>query len=498
MRRRASGILLHVSSLPTRFGIGDLGPDAYQWVDCLVEARQSIWQVLPLGPTTPRGGNSPYQPTSAFAGNSLFISPRLLCDEQLLTEEDLQDSPVFPEDRIEYPRVISEKKRLFDLAFSRFEGSAVGRGFTDFCEKNAPWLDDFAFFTAAHERFRHRIWSDWPAPCRDKDPGTLDNLRRDMRRAVEREKFLQYVFHTQWSRLKQYANQRGVRIIGDLPFYVGYECADVWGAPELFKLDEGKKRKFVAGVPPDGFSADGQLWGSPVYDWEAHARTHYAWWIARLRHNLDWFDLLRIDHFRGFASYWQVPAEHTTAVDGEWVPGPGEAFFDALLEDRPSPRFIAEDLGTITPDVRHLMRRSRFPGMKVLLFAFDGDTATNPYSLHNHSPNSVLYTGTHDNNTARGWYENDATPEQKNKLHEYLGTAPSPSHVHWELIRLAMMSVSRTLIIPMQDALGLGAAARMNHPAVVDGNWEWRMRQGAASSDLARSLAELSRIYGRT
>jgi 4-alpha-glucanotransferase len=497
MYKRASGILLHVSSLPSQFGIGDLGPGAFAWIDFLVGARQSFWQILPVGPAARAGHNSPYQAASAFAGSPLYISPSALRDDGLLTDDELKSTAAAPEGRVDYEAAGAEKRRLLDAAYQRFRGGARRESFETFCGENSEWLDDFALFRAIEGRFPERCWFDWPPPLRDRDPEELEHQRRLLGEAIEREKFFQYEFFKQWFRLKKYANERGIQIIGDLPFYVGYDCADVWANPVLYKLDESKKRRFIAGVPPDAFSATGQLWDNPVYDWPAHARTRYSWWISRLRQNLGMFNLLRIDHFRGFAAYWEVPADHTTAVDGKWQDGPGNEFFDELLRHWPIPPLIAEDLGTITPDVRELMRRYSLPGMKVLLFAFDGDTATNPYSVHNHVRDSVLYTGTHDNNTVRGWFENEAGSELKERLRDYLGGDPTPATVHWDFVRLAMRSVSSIVITPMQDVLGLGGTARMNHPARVEGNWEWRLKPGEAAGELAEKLAHETRISGR-
>jgi 4-alpha-glucanotransferase len=498
MHRRASGILLHVSSLPGEFGIGDLGPRAYRWIDFLSEAKQSYWQVLPLNPTTSAGHNSPYQPSSAFAGDPLLISPTLLRNDGLVSEDDLKDYPALPSDTVDYDRVRAGKRRLLDAAYERFKSTASHRGdLAVFCEEESGWLDDCALFLALCRRFPDRLWPRWPAPLRDKEASAIEAFARERGDAIEREKFFQYLFFKQWNALKEYANQHGVLVIGDLPYYVGYDSADVWGHAGLFKLDENKERLFLSGVPPDAFSDAGQLWGNPVYDWDRHEKTGYAWWIARLRRNLGLFDVVRVDHFRGFSAYWEVPAGRDTAVDGRWVKCPGEGFFRALQRYEPFPALIAEDLGVITPDVRELMRKYAFPGMKVLLFAFDGDTAANPYSLHNHVPDSVLYTGTHDNNTSRGWFRNDAGEEHIRRLADYLGSAPSDSTIHWDLIRLAMMSVCNVLVIPMQDALGLDENARMNRPAVESGNWEWRMSEGQATSELAGRLARLTEIYGR-
>ncbi len=497
MRKRASGILLHVSSLPGRFGIGDLGPEAYRWIGFLARARQSIWQILPLGPVAPAGHNCPYQATSSVAGNPFFISPELLCDDGLLAEEDLRGYPDLPEEKVDYAAVTAHKRRLLDTAFDRFAARADRREFDAFRAEHADWLDDFALFTVLLARFPDPTWSDWPHAARDRDPDEIARLARELHGEIEREKFFQFVFFQQWRKLKRYANRRGVQIIGDVPYYVGYDCADVWTHPQLFKLDSAKKREFVAGVPPDGFSDGGQLWGSPVYDWPRHAKTEYAWWISRFRRNFEMFDWVRIDHFRGFAAYWEVPAGDETAAGGEWVNAPGEELFRAIHKYWPAPPLIAEDLGVITPDVRELARAYGFAGMKVLLFAFDGDTAESPYALHNHTAASVLYTGTHDNNTARGWFENEAGDEQKKRLGDYLGRMPSPSDVHREMLRLAMMSVCSLAIVPAQDILGLGEGARMNRPAVAEGNWEWRMKKGAAADDLADDLARMAAIYGR-
>jgi 4-alpha-glucanotransferase len=494
--RRASGILLHVSSLPSEFGVGDLGPGAYRWIDFLVEAGQSVWQVLPLNPTTVDGHNSPYQAASGFAGNPLFVSPSLLRKKGLLTDGDLRLAPAFREERVDYGEVYSFKRGLLDLAYDRFVSGARAGGYDNFCARNVSWLNDFALFMAVVKAHRGRRLRDLPAPLRDRTPDGLAEIGREERDEIERQKFFQYLFSEQWRDLKRYANERGVQIVGDLPFYTSGEGADVWASPSLFKLDGSKRPTVVAGVPPDAFSATGQLWGNPVYDWDRHAKSDYAWWIARMRRNLELFDVVRIDHFRGFAASWEVPAGHETAAGGSWVGGPGDAFFKAVLRHWPFPPLVAEDLGMITADVRELMRRYQFPGMKVLLFAFDGDSA-NPYLPHNHEANAVLYTGTHDNNTIRGWFEDEASQDQKRRLAEYVGAASPNGEVWWELIRLAMMSVCGLVVIPMQDVLGLDSTARMNRPAVAGGTWEWRLTGEGATHDIAAKLSRLAETYGR-
>jgi 4-alpha-glucanotransferase len=497
IRKRASGVLLHVSSLPSPHGIGDLGPEAYRWVDYLASAAQSFWQVLPLGPTTAKGHNSPYLSASVFAANPLLISPDALRDGGLLTDDELAALPTSPDGPVAYETVRSQKRRLLEIAYERYKAGPHGEGFEAFCTREADWLDDYAAFSALCERFPDRDWREWPAPLREKDPTALRQEAAQLHDAVEREKFYQYLFSEQWRRLKRYAGSRGISIIGDLPFYVGEQSADVWASPTLFKVDAAKNPTHVAGVPPDAFSDTGQLWGNPVYDWPAHAATAYEWWIRRLRRNFEMFDVVRIDHFRGFAQYWEIPAGDETAAGGAWVDGPGDDFLQVLSKYWPFAPIIAEDLGHITPDVRELIRRYELPGMKVLLFAFDGDPASNPYSLHNHVPNSVLYTGTHDNNTVRGWFDHEAGEEARQRLGDYLGGLPPAQEIHWHLIRLAMMSVSRLVIVPMQDLLGLGEEARMNRPAVAEGNWRWRFAPGRTTPDLAERLARLASTYGR-
>ncbi len=503
IRRRAAGVLLHVSSLPSEFGIGDLGPQAYKWVDFLAEAGQSLWQILPLNPTVAGAGHSPYLSTSAFAGDPLLISPALLREEGLLEEGDLHGLPELSDDRISYGEVVPAKRKLMELSFARFTADATSAHgalrarFDRFCELNAKWLDDFALFAALRRRYDDSRWQDWPEPLRDRASSDLDDARRDLRDEIELQRFSQFIFDEQWAALKRYAGDRGVRMVGDLPFYVGGDSADVWAHASLFKLDSAKLPTVVAGVPPDYFSETGQLWGNPVYEWRRHADTGYAWWINRLRRCLELFDVLRIDHFRGFAGSWEVPAGDETAVGGRWVEGPGSAFFETLLKYRPFAPLIAEDLGLITADVRELIDRYQFPGMRVLHFGFDGDPADNPHMPHNHERNAIIYTGTHDNNTTKGWFENDATPEQKERMREYLGGVPSESGIHWDLVRVAMSSVCGWAIVPMQDILGLDGTARMNRPSNSDGNWRWRLLPGAATQELARKLGRLARTYGR-
>jgi 4-alpha-glucanotransferase len=497
MRRRASGILLHVTSLPSPFGVGDLGPGAYRFVDFLAEARQSLWQVLPLNPTGPGRGASPYNAMSAFAGYPLLISPERLVEEGWLAPEDLPPTPDLPEDRVDYPRALALKRSLLEKAFERFRQRRPDPDYRRFVEAHAAWLEDYALFVALTEHFGERSWDQWPRALRDRHPAALERARRRLGRRVAMEKFWQYLFFRQWHALRAYARDRGIQIIGDLPIYVDYHSADVWVHPDLFQLDDQKRPTHVAGVPPDYFSATGQRWGHPVYRWDVLHRRGYDWWVRRVAHNLSLYDVIRIDHFRGLVAYWEIPAHEPTAVHGRWVTAPAEDFFRTLLKRFPCLPIIAEDLGVITPDVREFMERWSLPGMRVLLFAFGADMPTNPYAPHNHVRHCVVYTGTHDNNTVRGWFEQEATDEDRRRLFRYLGRTVTADEVAWEMIRLAMMSVADWVIVPMQDVLGLGAEARMNVPGTPTGNWEWRLRPHSLTPELARRLADMTETYGR-
>ncbi|MEW6668198.1 MAG: 4-alpha-glucanotransferase [Thermodesulfobacteriota bacterium] len=497
MSKRTSGILLHPTSLPSPFGIGDMGPGAYRFADFLYRTRQGVWQLLPLNPTDLACCNSPYHSTSAFAGNPLLLSPEFLAKEGLLARNDLQPLPRFPVERVDYPNVWDYKKGLLQKAFARFRKEAPGDDYRRFCEENSFWLDDYSLFMALKAHYGGKAWHEWPGEMRDRQPQALKEAGAHLSEAVEKEKFCQFLFFRQWLSLKSYCHDRGIRILGDIPIYVVYDSADLWVHPELFNLDEQKKPLTVAGVPPDYFSKTGQLWGNPVYRWDVLKQTGYGWWIQRFGQNMNLFDVVRVDHFRGFVAYWEVPAGEATAVRGKWVEAPARDFFERITQWFPSLRLIAEDLGTITPDVTQIMSHFGFPGMKVLLFAFGGDPATSAYLPHNHVPNCVVYTGTHDNNTARAWLEIEASKKEKRQLFQYLGRKVGPGEIHWELIRLAMMSVADTVVLPMQDLLGLGAEARMNRPSVSEGNWEWRLLPEQIGLPLARRLVEMTHIYGR-
>ncbi len=496
---RASGILLHISSLPSRFGIGDLGPEAYRFADFLRRAGQRCWQVLPLCPTDAIHGNSPYNSASAFAGNVLLISPEEMVREGFLEGGNLRGAPSFPEGDIDYPAVSLYKGNLFHKAFEAFRktGRKYGDDFQAFCDHNAGWLDDHALFTALKRHGRGRAWNHWPRPIRDRMPAALNEVKIRFAEEIGRERFLQFVFYRQWKALKHYVNALGIEVIGDLPIYVHYDSADVWQHPEYFMLGRNKSPAALAGVPPDYFSKTGQLWGNPLYRWDVLKGRRYRWWIDRIVHNLRRFDRVRIDHFRGFVAFWQVSSEARTAVGGKWVKAPAEDFFRTILKRVPRERLIAEDLGFITPDVTQVLEKIGVPGMRVLLFAFEEGMAHSPHAPHNHVRNCVVYTGTHDNNTVRGWFENEAGRGRRRRLFRYLGKRIRAGEAHQVFMRLAMMSVADTVIIPMQDALGLGEEARMNRPSTWTGNWQWRLGRGQLKIGVARDLRMLASTYGR-
>jgi 4-alpha-glucanotransferase len=496
--RRGSGILLHITSLPSPYGIGDLGPDAYRFADFLSETCQSYWQILPLTLTCPAYGNSPYSSFSALAGNILLISPERLVKDEFLSESDVRDVPDFPEDRVNYDSVIKYKEKLFNRVFAINKEKLSGhQDFQKFCSENSSWLDEYALFISIKTDQNGIEWGKWPAELRDRKKGAMKEMANRLSGNILKEKFLQYIFFKQWAGLKNYCDSKNILIIGDIPIYVNYDSSDVWANPEIFSLSDDKEPLYVAGVPPDYFSSTGQLWGHPVYNWNVLKKSRYAWWTRRIEHALRIFDMFRFDHFRGFVGYWQVHSSEKTAINGKWVEAPAEDFFNTVLKQFPGMSIIAEDLGIITADVKEVMNKFGFPGMKVLLFAFGADLPTNPYAPHNHIKNCIIYTGTHDNNTIAGWYRNELGPEDRNRVCEYIGRDITDRTIHWELIRLAMMSVADMVIVPMQDLLGLGEKARMNLPASPEGNWEWRIKREQLSQALMKKLTDITKIYGR-
>jgi len=492
---RASGVLLHITSLPSRFGIGDLGPAAFAWIDRLHEAGQSWWQALPLGPTG--YGNSPYEPLSSFAGNGLLISPDFLLEEGLLQASDCE-SPPFSATAVDYSSVISFKHSLLDRLWSRFSVGArpdLRKDYEEFRQGQAHWLEDYALFRAL-KALHKAFYVEWPAELVQRAPAALAQARRQLATQIEQVCFAQFVLFEQWARLKSHAHARGIRLIGDLPFFVSPDSSDVWVNPELFLLDERRRPRFVAGVPPDYFSATGQLWGNPVYNWDAHRRTGYRWYIDRIRALLTQADVIRLDHFRAFSAAWHVPAGAPTAQAGQWVRGPGADFFRTVESELGSLPFVAEDLGEITPDVCVLRDQFHIPGTKVLQFAFDGNPE-NPHLPHRFDSNTVVYTGNHDNNTTRGWYENLPDYQQRQFWNYVNRPFGDSSEAAPTLLRMAWSSPAALAIAPLQDLLNLGEEARMNVPGQAKGNWRWRFTNDMLTRQAFSGLRELTKSSGR-
>ncbi len=495
MTGRAAGLLLHATSLPGRFGVGDLGPEADRFLEWAQNAGATLWQVLPVGPTGP--GESPYGGLSAFAGNPLLISPERLAEEGLVLPEDLAGAPVFSDERFEAPAVRRWKEALLRQSWKRFQRGAppVLRGALEAFRASADqarWLPDWALFAALSRRFGDAGWIHWPAALAHREAAALEEARRDLAGEIAYEEYLQFLFERQWERLRAQARHHGIALLGDVPIYMSHHSADVWAHRELFTLAASGMPETVAGVPPDYFSETGQLWGYPLYRWEQFGRDGYAWWIARFARGLRLADLVRVDHFRGFASYWEVPAAARTAVQGRWVEGPGRALFDALRQSLGGLPLIAEDLGTITEDVRKLLAVTGVPGMRVLQFAFSEDDS--PHAPHRHPTNVVCYTGTHDNDTARGWFAVLPGGQRRRAL-DYLGG--DGREIEWDLIRAACESVADRAVVPLQDVFGLGSEARMNLPGDTPGNWTWRARRADFTLERAGRLRRLIEITGR-
>jgi 4-alpha-glucanotransferase len=493
---RASGVLLPIPCLPSGFGIGDLGPSAYRFADYLHTTGQRVWQILPLNPTNPAYQHSPYHGVSTFAFNPLLISPEHLAAEGLLDRDEIPP-PEFPESRIDYAAVALKKKLLLDKACAQFKQRLPGEDYFRFCAENDAWLDDYTLFAALSTRYPDVMWNRWPYEIQLRHPETLKRLRAELSDCLEDLKIGQYLFFRQWIGLRAYCREKGIRILGDLPIYLPFHSADVWAHPRLFKLDKSGNPLAVSGVPPDYFSSTGQLWGHPVYRWDAHRETRYEWWIRRFARNLALFDYVRIDHFRGLVAYWEVPADEPSAVNGRWLQTPAEDFFNELRRRFVCLPLVAEDLGVITADVREIMQRYGFPGMRVLMFGFSEDPATNANAAHNIPENCVVFTGTHDNNTVKGWLENEASDLEKRRLGLTLGREPAVDEVHWDMIRLAMMSPARTCITPVQDLLGLGPEARINTPGRWEGNWLWRMSPDQFAAMPQKQMLELTEAFGR-
>lgn len=491
---RKSGVLLHPSSLPGRWAIGDLGDEALRFLSWLQDAGQSLWQVLPLGPTG--RGNSPYGALSSFAGNPLLISPAGLYRDGLLAQSDLPDSVSHSKSHVDFGRAAREKMAMLRQAFANFRrigGDFRGR-FDAFRadDERSFWLEDWALYRALRDRHDGRPWPSWDRGVAFREPSALEAARQELRDDLEFHAFVQWIFHRQWRALREEASRSGILIVGDLPIYAAWDSADCWANRELFQLDAEGHPSVVAGVPPDYFSATGQFWGNPLYRWDRMKEDGYAWWVHRLRANLALADVIRLDHFRGFATYWEVAADAETAEHGRWVPGPGIDFFEVVREGLGELPIIAEDLGLITEDVTELLGATGLPGMKILQFGFGAIDSS--HAPHNHRPDSVVYTGTHDNNTSRGWFAS-ASSEERNRVLAYLGG--TEDSIHWAMMRAAETSVGKWAIVPVQDVLGLGSEGRMNVPGVAEGNWSWRVEPDALDNDSAKMLEWITLLGGR-
>ncbi|HET7220564.1 MAG TPA: 4-alpha-glucanotransferase [Vicinamibacterales bacterium] len=504
---RSSGILLHPTSLAGRFGIGDLGAPAFEFIDLLASSGQRVWQVLPLGPTG--YGDSPYQCFSAFAGNPLLISLDVLIEEGLLTAADAAGDASFAHGTVEYETVLAHRQALWPRVLDRFDGGArpaLRDGFERFCADQAAWLDDFALFMAVKSAHGHVAWTMWEPDIARRDPDAMARWLVRCAREIRQHKLTQFLFFEQWQRVRAACHARSIALMGDLPIFVAHDSADVWAQRELFRLEEDGRPSVVAGVPPDYFSATGQLWGNPHYRWDVLERSGYAWWVERFRALLEHVDRIRIDHFRGFVAAWEVPRDAPTAVGGRWVTGPGAALFDRVRSALRAERlpFVAENLGVITPEVEALRERFDWPGMAILQFAFGTDPQAPDFKPHNYPRNRVVYTGTHDNDTTAGWWSGDVghstrseadIENEREHARLYLGT--DGRDVHWDFIRAVLASVADTAMVPAQDLLGLGSEARMNRPGTLRGNWRWRLRPGQLTEDVVRRLGVMTETYDR-
>ncbi len=493
--KRSSGILMHITSLPSPFGIGDFGPEAYEFIDFLEASGHKFWQILPLTPTYSAYGHSPYSSDSAFAGNVLLISPELMEKEGYI---DLQNFnlPDTDQKKVDFDKVREFKESLFAEAFRAFkQKKKVYKKFRAFCNDHAGWLNDYSVYKVLHDKYNDH-WINWPDEFRNRDPKELKKILKTEKNNIDKIKFLQFIFFEQWKNLKNYAFQNQVHLIGDIPIYINHDSADCWANSQYFKLDKNKKPTKISGVPPDYYSETGQLWGTPVYNWNKLKSDKYSWWIERLRQNLLLFDIVRLDHFRGFSAYWEVRANEKTAQNGKWVKTPGMDFFKTVKKEFPNMPFIAEDLGSLDKGVYNLIDKFKFPGMNVLQFAFGDDKATNPYLPFNHKANSLVYTGTHDNNTTLGWFE---SLDSNTSLHlkEYFNIELTSESINNIMHRAVLNSVAKIAILPMQDILDLDSSAVMNIPGSTKGHWSWRMTYEQISVARAVELKALNELYGR-
>ncbi|MDQ3278239.1 MAG: 4-alpha-glucanotransferase, partial [Bacteroidota bacterium] len=497
---RGAGVLLHISSLSSPFGIGDLGPEAKQFADFLYRTKQKYWQLLPLNPTEEGQGYSPYSALSSKAGYPLLISPELLVKDGLLQADDLKSARLPQESRTDFKEAERVKEELFEKAFQSFQQAndhPLQEAFEQFCKQETDWLDDFALFMQLKKGNEGKGWFDWPDEYKKRDQEALKKFSKKHDRELKKTKWLQFIFSRQWHNLKTYCNSRNIQFIGDMPFYISYDSSDVWANREIFSVDDDGRRTGMAGVPPDSFSEDGQLWGMPVFKWDVLKENGYAWWIGRLRKNMELFDLVRLDHFRAFAAYWEVPEGEETAKNGQWMPGPGADFFEAVEAALGDVPFVAEDLGDIDDDVLNLRDAFRLQGMKVLQFAFGEDMPQSDYIPHNYDKNFLVYTGTHDNNTTVGWFKKEASEDIKTRIRQYVGADVTEGSIHHFFARLAYSSVASIAILPIQDVLGLDEGARMNVPSQAQNNWSWRLTPRQINGATERLLLEWTRTYNR-
>jgi 4-alpha-glucanotransferase len=494
--KRGSGILLHITSLPSPFGIGDFGPGAFEFIDQLANAQQSYWQILPLNPTDDIFKNSPYSSPSAFAINPLLISPEILLANGWITPEEAPDISNNSQDAIDFQSVREQKEKMLRAAFERWQKTA-GPEYDTFLNEQNYWLDDYSLYMALKKSQNDVSWIEWPIELRDHKADELQQKRKEFANEIQFICFEQYIAQTQWMTLKTACNKKGIQIIGDLPIYIEHGSVDVWRQPNSFKLDENKRPTVVAGVPPDYFSETGQRWGNPIYNWEEIKRNNFDWWTDRLSRNLKLFDIVRIDHFRGLVAFWQVPAEEKTAIIGDWIKAPTDALFNRLKQACPKFNVIAEDLGLINDDVVKALERYDLPRMKVLQFAFNADLGKNPFLPHNYPENCVVYSGTHDNNTSVGWHRCDATDHEKWQIGAYIKYNVTEENVHTALIELALTSRANVAIIPVQDILGLDERARLNTPGTTINNWNWRLLPGQLAQEIIDQLSSLTRSCNR-
>lgn len=495
---RSSGVLIHISSLPGPYGIGDMGPAAYDFLKILEASGHRFWQLLPLNPTDKVYNHSPYSTFSAFAGNPLLISPDVLAREGYIDAKDLPVQKGFKSEKVVFKKVEKFKEEVLDIAWKNSKKNKLKTPeYLKFSEQHEHWLDDYSLYLALRKKYNEGDWTKWPRPVKMRNPDALLKIKKELSEEIKKAKFIQFLFFSQWKQLVKEARKRNIKFFGDVPFYINHDSVDCWVNPHLFKLDAEGNPTHVSGVPPDLFSDTGQLWGTPVYNWKELKKAEYQWWISRLKQNLLLFDVVRLDHFRAFSAYWEVPASNKTAKNGKWIKTPGTEFFKKLKKEVPDMPFIAEDLGSLDQPVYDLIKRFNFPRMKVLQFAFGNDYRENPYLPFNHLPNDVVYTGTHDNNTTIGWYKKTEKKE-KQHLKEISGKQVTGNNVHRVLHRLALQSVANLAIVPVQDLVGLGEEAIMNIPGSTEGNWSWRITQEQIPGQkIVKELRELNKVFGR-